>query len=83
MTPCHSDCDCGNPSVKYYGPHEPDCHSHVECNESGMCDRHEAEAIADIADHAWMRHVSLGAVTGVMSEQDKQDIIDAGRGHLL
>lgn len=18
-------CDCGNPSVKYYGPHEPDC----------------------------------------------------------
>jgi hypothetical protein len=74
MTDCHTECDCPGE------PHTDDCSSHVECAEQSWCDKHFAEAIQE---NQWMRHVSLGAVTGVMSEQDKQDLCDAGRGHLL
>lgn len=45
-----------------------------------MCDKHAAEAQAE---HAWMRGRSKGACTGVLSDEDKQDIRDAGRGHLV
>jgi hypothetical protein len=79
---CRSECDC----CPYADPetggdvHESDCHSQVECADGRWCDRHLAEAEAE---HSWMRNVSIGAVTGVMSEQDKQDMRDAGRGHLV
>lgn len=77
---CQSQCDCGNPSVKHYGPHDPDCHSFTKCDEHHQCDKHAAAAEAE---NAWMRNVSISAVTGVMSEEDKQDLRDAGRGHLV
>jgi hypothetical protein len=74
---CASECDCEYiESIS----HDPHCHSRTVCDEGRMCDKHAAEAMAE---HAWMRHVSIGAVTGVMSESDKQDLRDAGRGHLV
>jgi hypothetical protein len=79
-TACQSECDCGNPSVKYYGPHDPDCHSFWKCGEGQMCDKHTAEAIRE---HSWMRGNPLSAVTGALSDEDKQDLRDAGRGHLI
>lgn len=51
------------------------------CGDEGrMCEKCEAEAMAE---HSWMRGRSQGTCTGVMSEQDKQDLRDAGRGHLV
>lgn len=73
MSDCESKCDCGNPSVAYYGPHDPDCHSLDLCDEGRYCDKNRAEAEAD---HAYLK--------GTPSpEQYRQDMIDAGRGHLL
>jgi hypothetical protein len=75
MSECHGECDCGNPSVKYYGPHDPDCRSLDKCDgESGMwCEKHWQEAL-----HEW------GWLKGMPSEEQiRQDMIDAGRGHLL
>jgi hypothetical protein len=51
-----------------------------DCDDGRMCDSHEAQALRE---HAWMRGQSKGACTGVMSEQDEQDMRDAGRGHLV
>lgn len=64
----------------------PVCFLPLEDNEHGalcgdegrLCDKCFAEAVAE---HSWMRNVSRGAATGVMSEQDKQDLRDAGKGH--
>jgi hypothetical protein len=75
---CHSDCDCAQDFEPGNTSHAPDCHSLDHCDEGRQCDKHAAEAMAE---HAWMRNVSQGAVTGVMSEQDKQDLRDAGKGH--
>jgi hypothetical protein len=51
------------------------------CGESGVyCDPCFQR---EIQEHLWMRGVSLGAVTGKQSEQDKIDLRDAGRGHLV
>lgn len=51
------------------------------CDDEGrMCEEHALEAMRE---HAWMRNVSIGAVTGVMSESDKRDLRSAGRGHLV
>lgn len=77
---CQSECDCGNPSVKYYGPHDPDCHSFRKCDEEVYCDKHFDEASKE---NAWMLGVPLSAITGVMSDEDKQELRDAGRGHLV
>jgi hypothetical protein len=61
---CRSKCDC----LPISGKHDPDCWSNTKCNEhGGMCDKHEAEAMA-----AYER-----------SREEDQDIRDAGRGHLL
>ncbi len=50
---------------------EPD--NECGCGESGLCDRHFAEAMAE---HAYLR--------GVPSEKEReQALIDAGRGHLV
>jgi hypothetical protein len=61
-------------------PLEDNEHGALCGDEGRLCDICFAEAMAE---HAWMRNVSIGAVTGVMSEQDKQDLRDAGRGHLV
>lgn len=45
-----------------------------------MCDKHEAEAMAE---HVWMRGMSHGAVFGFMNDAEKQQLRKAGRGHLL
>ena len=79
MDDCQSECDCGWPGPAY-GPHDPDCHVFWKCDEGQMCDKHTAEAIRE---HNWMRGKPLSAVTGVMDEADKQDMRDAGRGHLV
>jgi hypothetical protein len=34
-------------------------------------------------EHEWMRGKPLSAVTGKLSEDEEQDLRDAGRGHLL
>ena len=75
MSACASECDCGAPG---FMPHEPDCHWWDKCDEGRYCDRHFAEAKAE---HAWMRGMSKGACTGVLSDQDKQDLRDAGGGN--
>lgn len=78
MSTCYSECDCDcswNPLS-----HTPDCASHRVCDEGRYCDKHMAE---QEAAHAYLRHVPLGAVTGRLSDQDKQDLRDAGRGHLI
>jgi hypothetical protein len=80
MSACKSECDCGQDLEPGNTSHALDCHSRVECDEGRSCDKHEAEAVAE---HAWMRNYSIGAVTGVMSEADKSDLRAAGRGHLV
>lgn len=77
MSLCTSECDCGAPGGY---PHEPDCHWWWKCDEGQMCDKHTAEAIRE---HSWMRRVPRSAVTGVMDESEKQQLRDAGRGHLV
>jgi hypothetical protein len=80
---CESKCDCGNPSVKYYGPHDPDCHSLDVCCEDGrMCDKHMAEAEAD---HAYLKHVPRHQVFNDAQavEERNQELRDCGRGHLV
>lgn len=67
---CQSECDCTAPGGY---PHEPDCRYHEHCEEERMCDKHRAESMAE---HAWLK--------GTPSpEQYRQDMIDAGRAHLL
>jgi hypothetical protein len=78
---CESKCDCGNPSVKYYGPHDPDCHSLDVCCEDGrMCDKHIADKAAA---HAVMWRNCGGSTDARTQDQMRQDLIDAGRGHLV
>ena len=73
---CHGACDCGTL------PHDRDCRALDVCDgETGAwCEKHWQE---QLHEHGWMRGKPLSAVTGVMSEQDKQDLRDAGRGHLV
>lgn len=68
---CASICDCGAPGGY---PHEPDCHSYAICDEGRWCDMHwkEAEAEMRVLYDREKRE-----------QQDRQDIRDAGRGHLL
>lgn len=33
-------CTCGNPSVKYYGPHDPDCKLYDKPINRGLCVLH-------------------------------------------
>lgn len=33
-------CTCGNPSVKYYGPHDPDCALYGQPIAHGLCVQH-------------------------------------------
>ena len=52
-----------------------------ECGDEGiLCDPCFQR---EMREHSWMRGVSLGAVTGKQSEQDKIDLRNAGRGHLV
>jgi hypothetical protein len=62
--------------------HDPDCRSLDVCDgeRGSWCEKHWQE---QLYTHGWMRHVSIGAVTGRMSETDKQGMHDAGRGHLV
>ena len=82
MSACKSACDCYPYSDPETGGevHESYCHSQVECDEGRWCDRHFEERANE---HRWMRGLPKSAITGVLSEEDKQDIIDAGRGHLV
>jgi hypothetical protein len=57
-----------------------DEHGNTCGDEGRMCDACFAKAMAE---HSWMRGKPLSAVTGVMSEEDKQELRDAGRGHLV
>jgi hypothetical protein len=50
------------------------------CTETQMCD---GCFTAAMLEHAWLANVPRGAVTGVMSEAEKQALRDAGRGHLV
>jgi len=53
----------------------------IDCGDEGrMC---EECLDAGMREHAWMRGLSQGACTGVMSEKEKQELRDAGRGHLV
>jgi hypothetical protein len=80
MSACSSQCDCDGPDELLGIDHAPDCHSRTECDGDHTCDKHMAEMEAE---HSWMRGRSKGACTGVMSDEDKQDLRDAGRGHLV
>lgn len=82
MSNCESKCDCGNPSVAYYGPHDPDCHSLDLCDEGRMCDKHRAEAEAD---HAYLKHVPRHMVIDdeEADEERNQELRDSGREHLI
>lgn len=51
-----------------------------ECDEGHMCETCLEEGLRQ---YAYLRGLPRGAVDGHMSEQDRQDIIDAGRGHLV
>lgn len=50
------------------------------CDEGLYCEKHYQEAAAE---HAWMAGRPLSDVTGVLSEEQEQDLRDAGRGHLI
>jgi hypothetical protein len=50
------------------------------CDEGYYCEKHYQE---QLAEHAWMAGVPLSSVTGVIEPDERQDLIDAGRGHLL
>jgi hypothetical protein len=82
MSNCESKCDCGNPSVKYYGPHDPDCRSLDVCDgERGIwCEKHWQEKLHE---HGWMSGLTGGSTDAQTQDQMRQDMIDAGRGHLL
>jgi hypothetical protein len=55
--------------------------SETRCGDEGRrCEICEEEAMKE---HAWMRGKSQGACTGVLSEEEKQELRDAGRGHLV
>lgn len=80
MSACESKCDCGAPGGY---AHDPDCHSWVKCSddaEGGACDKHWEEALKD---YAYLARVPRSAVYGEMTESEKQDLRDAGRGHLV
>jgi hypothetical protein len=77
MSTCASECDCMAPGGY---PHEPDCHWWDKCDEDRSCDKHREEARKE---HEYLRGMSRGAALGVMSEEEKQDLRDAGRGHLV
>ena len=71
MSACHGECDCGWPGPAY-GPHDPDCRSLDKCDDErgSWCEKHWQEALHELK--------------GTPSpEQVRQDMIDAGRGHLL
>jgi hypothetical protein len=82
MSACQSECDCGNPSTKEYGPHDPDCHWYEKCDEGRYCDKHMAEAEAA---HAYLRGQPRHSVfnDAEAAEERNQELIDAGRGHLV
>jgi hypothetical protein len=50
------------------------------CDEGHYCERHYREAEAD---HAYLRGVPRSAVMGELSDEQVQDLRDAGRGHLV
>lgn len=51
------------------------------CGDEGRsCDACQE---ADMREYSYLRFVPLGAVTGRLSDQDKQDMRDSGRGHLV
>jgi hypothetical protein len=50
------------------------------CDEGYYCEKHYREAAAE---HAWMRGKPLSCVTGVLSDEEVQELRDAGRGHLV
>lgn len=52
----------------------------AKCDEGLYCERHYREAAAE---HAWMAGQPKSVVTGELDEEQKQDLRDAGRGHLL
>jgi hypothetical protein len=68
---CQSECDCGAPGGY---PHEPDCHSFRICDEGRWCDKHLNETTAEMRAEWWRRPTE---------ERYRQDMIDAGRSHLL
>jgi len=42
------------------------------------------ECAAEAAkEHEWMRGKPLSSITGVLSDEEQQDLRDAGRGHLV
>ena len=73
---CSGECDCGWPGPAY-GPHDPDCRSLDKCDgERGIwCEKHWQEKLHE---HGWMS----GFTGGSTEDQMRQDLIDAGRGHL-
>ena len=76
MSECHSECDCGTINGH---PHEPDCHWWDKCDER-LCDRHEAEQMAE-HKRGWLN--AGGSTYAATEDQMRRDMIDAGRGHLL
>ncbi len=54
----------------------------LECgsDEGIVCDEC---AQREMREHAYLRNLSFGAVTGKMSAEDERHIREAGRGHLL
>lgn len=50
------------------------------CDEGYYCERHFREAEAD---HAYLRGQPSSVITGELTEEQVQDLRDAGRGHLV
>jgi hypothetical protein len=76
--------DCG-PTARFFECANwldpDDKESVIRCGDEGrLCDTCSAEAQKE---HEYLRGMSRGAALGVMSEEEKQDLRDAGRGHLL
>jgi len=72
MSACKSECDCGQPWPGSTA-HTADCNSRRECDEGLYCDKHFEEASQENA----------GVLRSPIGSTYEQDMIDAGRGHLL
>src|SRR6185437_6550153 len=85
MNNCKSECDCDGPDKLLGIDHAPDCHSRRTCDDGLYCDKHFEEAAEE--NRRVLRSPIGARCGGSMYGHDedamRQDMIDAGRGHLL
>jgi hypothetical protein len=52
--------------------------------DGDYCESHREEAYRKgLAEHGWMAGMPASILTGKLSDDEKQDLKDAGRGHLV